>query len=268
MRSFLHRHAGLQFAVSETGDGRTMLFQHGLCGNATQVAEVFPPESGWRCLTLECRGHGRSDAGPPEQFSIATFAEDILSLIETQALAPVVLGGISMGAAIALRLAVQRPGFVCALVLARPAWINETCPPNMQPYAYVGDLLCRYPPDEARARFEASHLARQFEAEAPDNLRSLRGFFSREPISVTRELLRRISADGPGVKNNEIEAIDVPTLVIGHVRDLTHPLAKARTLAAMISRAKLVKITPKAESRECYRDDFRAALSTFLKELG
>ena len=62
MRSYPHHHAGLRFTVSETGAGRPMLFQHGLCGDAAQPADVFPPASGWRCLTLECRGHGHSEA--------------------------------------------------------------------------------------------------------------------------------------------------------------------------------------------------------------
>jgi pimeloyl-ACP methyl ester carboxylesterase len=267
MRSFLHEHAGIRFSVSETGEGLPMLFQHGLCGDALQPAEVFPTESGWRCLTLECRGHGQSEAGSPEEFSLATFAEDLVSLIEAQNLAPVVVGGISMGAALALRLAVIRPGLVRALVLARPAWTTEAAPLNMQPNALVGDLLRRYPPEEARAQFEASEVARSLEENAPDNLASLRSFFSRQPLSVTRELLCRISADGPGIGRSEIEAIQVPTLVIGMARDFIHPLAKAQELATMIPGATLVEITPKAVNRDLYRRDFTAALLAFLKEL-
>jgi pimeloyl-ACP methyl ester carboxylesterase len=244
-----------------------MVFQHGLCGDAAQPMEVFPADIGWRCITLECRGHGQSEAGPPEHFSIATFAADVASLIEAQALAPVVLGGISMGAAIALRLAVLRPDLVSALVLARPAWICEPAPANMQPNAVVGDLLRRFPPDEAHAQFEALDLARQLQAEAPDNLASLRGFFSRQPISITHELLCRISADGPGVASSEIGSISVPTLIVGHARDLVHPLSIAQALAGLIPRANLIEITPKADSRERYRDDFREALSVFLKGL-
>ena len=267
MRSFVHTHAGIEFFVSETGEGRTMVFQHGLCGNAAQAAEVFPLESGWRCLTLECRGHGSSEAGSPEQLSIATFAEDVASLIEAQKIGPVVLGGISMGAAIALRLAVLRPELVSALVLARPAWIDEAAPANLQPNALVGHLLSRYPPSEARDRFEASDLARQLEIEAPDNLASLRTFFSREPLSVIRELLCRISADGPGVDHEDIKAIHVPTMVIGHSRDFVHPLPMAQELAALIPGAKLSEITSKAESPERHRRDFMAALSVFLEEI-
>jgi pimeloyl-ACP methyl ester carboxylesterase len=172
-----------------------------------------------------------------------------------------------MRAAIALRLAVLRPDLISVLVLARPAWTYEAAPANMQPNAVVGDLLRRFPPDEARARFEASELARQLQEEAPDNLPSLRGFFSRQPISITRELLCRISADGPGVSSNGIGSISVPTLIVGHPRDLVHPLSIAQALAVLIPRATLVEITAKADSRERYRDDFGQALAAFLKGL-
>jgi len=267
MKALFHERAGLRLAVWETGVGAPMLFQHGLCGDASQPADIFPIDCGWRCLTLECRGHGGSDAGPPEKLYIATFAEDVASLIEAQEWASVVLGGISMGAAIALRLAVFRPELVRALVLARPAWIDENAPANMESYAFVGDLLRLYPPDEARRRFEDSEIARELAVEAPDNLLSLRSFFSRQPIPTTRELLCRISADGPGTTRNQINSIGVPTLVLGNGRDCAHPMAMARELAAMIPRAQLAEVTSKSESREHYRDDCKAALSTFLIEL-
>jgi pimeloyl-ACP methyl ester carboxylesterase len=172
-----------------------------------------------------------------------------------------------MGAALALRLAVFRPELVRALVLARPAWTTEASPLNMQPNALVGDLLRRYSPEEARAQFEASEVACELAENAPDNLASLRNFFSRQPIPVTRELLCRISVDGPGISRSEVEAIPVPTLVIGTARDFIHPLVKAKELAALIPEATLIEITPKAENRELYRHEFRAALLAFLKEL-
>jgi pimeloyl-ACP methyl ester carboxylesterase len=92
-----------------------MVFQHGLCGDAAQPVQVFPDDIGWRCLTLECRGHGRSDTGPVGNLSIATFADDVADLIETRTLNKPVLGGISMGSAISLRLAVTRPHLMLVL---------------------------------------------------------------------------------------------------------------------------------------------------------
>lgn len=246
------------------GHGLPVIFQHGLCGDARQTEEVFPEDTRFRRVTLEARGHGGSEPGNPGMFSIATFADDLAALIGDRGLAPVVVGGISMGAALALRLAVRRPDLVRALVLARPAWVAGRAPANMQPNAEVGALLAALPPDEARSTFLAGETAKRLAVEAPDNLASLVGFFDRAPQPITAALLRAIAADGPGVSGPEVRAIAIPTLVIGHGDDFVHPLAHARSLAGLIPGAQLIEITPKARDRARYVSDFRDALSGFL----
>ena len=166
------------------GSGRPIVFQHGLGGDATQPADVFPVSSGWAALTLECRGHGQSEAGSPQAFSIATFAADVIATIEAAGGGPMPVGGISIGAAIALRIAALRPDLVSALVLARPAWLDANGPENMQPNMFVGELLRDFAPDDAAKLLEKSSLADRLASEAPDNLVALRGFFSREPVMV------------------------------------------------------------------------------------
>ncbi|MCM2474472.1 alpha/beta hydrolase [Rhizobium sp. CG5] len=258
---------GTRLNVDSDGEGAPVFFQHGLCGDAGQTREVFPVEAGFCRITVEARGHGGSQPGPFKRLSIATFADDIAAYIETSLTAPVVIGGISMGAAIALRLAVKRPDLVKALILARPAWLTTAAPDNMAPNAEVGRLLQTLPPDEAKAAFLAGPIGQRLAAQAPDNLASLTGFFARQPIAVTAALLTAISSDGPGVTDEEVSRIVVPTLVIGHDQDVIHPIAYAHELAERIPAARFVQITPKTDSRTHYVADFRHAMSTFLKEL-
>jgi pimeloyl-ACP methyl ester carboxylesterase len=244
-----------------------VLLQHGLCGSAMQTAEAFPDDPALRLLTLECRGHGASSLGAPEDISIASFADDVIALIEALQLAPVILGGISMGAAIALRIAVRRPELVRALLLVRPAWVTDAAPANMRPNAEVGELLRRHVPERARVLFEQSRTAQQLAHDAPDNLASLRGFFDRRPQPATAELLSCISADGPGVSADEIQALTVPALVVGSQLDAIHPLAHAVRLAAWLPQAEFVEITPKSVSREAYLRDLHTALATFIHQV-
>lgn len=258
---------GTRLSVDIAGDGLAVVFQHGLCGDAGQTLETFPVEPGFCRITVEARGHGASQSGPLDRLSIATFADDITSYIETSLTAPVVIGGISMGAAVALRLAVKRPDLVKALILARPAWVTAAAPENMAPNTEVGRLLKTFPLGEAQAAFLAGPTGQRLAVEAPDNLASLTGFFSRQPIAETAALLTAISNDGPGVTEEEVSRIAVPTLVIGHEHDSIHPIAYARELARRIPTGRFVEITPKTESRAQYVADFRHALSTFLKEL-
>lgn len=261
-----HR-SGLALSVARAGEGRPMIFQHGLGGAANQPESVFPAGIGWQAITLECRGHGRSEAGPVAEFGIATFADDLIALIESEGLGPLPIGGISMGAAISLRIAALRPDLVSALILARPAWLDVAAPANMAPNRVVGELLRAHPPAEARAIFEASQLAADLAIEAPDNLTSLLGFFDRADPEVMAELLCRISDDGPGVDRDGIAAINAPTLVIGNRRDAVHPLGLARETAALIPGARLVEITSKSDDADRYRVDFRSAIAAFLGEI-
>lgn len=258
---------GVLLNVNLAGAGAPVVFQHGLCGDTRQTEEVFPADLGFRRITVEARGHGNSQPGNLDRLSIAAFADDIASYIETHISEPVVLGGISMGAAISLRLAVKRPDLVRALVIARPAWLTEPAPENMAANAEVGRLLQEMPPEEAGRAFLAGRTGQRLASEAPDNLTSLSGFFSRLPHDVTSALLTTIASDGPGITDAQLRQIAVPTLVIGHDRDVIHPLALAQSLAEAIPTARFVKITPKAENRSQYVADFQMAMGNFFKEL-
>ncbi|GJG87529.1 alpha/beta hydrolase [Gemmatimonadetes bacterium T265] len=258
---------GTRLAVHETGAGAATVFQHGLCGDARQPYELFPHRAGRRLVTLECRAHGESATGPEDAFSIARFADDLAGFMDAERLGRAVVGGVSMGAAVALRLAVRRPDLVRALVLVRPAWVADAAPANMRPNAEAGRLLAHHPPGRARALFEASGTAARLAADAPDNLASLRGLFSREPAAVTAALLRAIAADGPGLTEGEVAAVRVPALVVGCGRDVVHPLATAERLAALLPHPRLVRVTPKGDDRRRHVGEVCAALDAFLLEV-
>lgn len=247
------------------GDGPLVFFQHGLCGDAAQPAAVFP--QGARLATLECRGHGASPAGDVAALSIATFTDDLAAAIAGTSSQPVIVGGISMGAAIAMRLAAIRPDLVSGLVIARPAWTTQPSPPNMKPNLEVGERLMKPAAPGDLESFLASETARRLAGEAPDNLASLKGFFERTPREVTAALLTRISRDGPGVGAAQLASLRIPVLVIGHGEDAVHPMAHARWLAAAIPGAKLRGITPKTRGKDAYEASFRAALHDFLQEM-
>lgn len=252
---------GVNLNLDIAGEGPDVVFQHGLCGDCNQTAQVFP--KGFRRLTLECRGHGLSETGKLETLSLAQFTGDLGDMIAEQKLRPVV-GGISMGAALSLRLAVTRPELVRALVLARPAWGWQLSPSNMAPNAIVGDLLAA---GQGLSTFDQTLIAGTLAKSAPDNLSSLRGFFSREPLQVTSALLRRISVDGAGISESDLSTLRLPVLIIAHDRDYVHPLKLAKEIAAAIPGSQFAEITPKADDPIAYRNDFRAALAAFLKGL-
>lgn len=251
--------------IFDTGQGGLpVIFQHGLGGDANQVAQNFPDQPSYRRLTVECRAQGGSGAGSKRPFSIAMFADDVLAAADAAGLDRFVTGGISMGAAIALHLASRYPDRVLGLVLVRPAWAFDAAPQNMRAYVEVAELINRLPLTEARETFASSATAIRFRNEAPDNLASLLGFFERENATVFAEVMQAIAADGPGVSRAAAGALAIPTLVIGCGLDLVHPLATARELAETIPDAVFAEVTPKATDKDRHFAEIRAAIGGFL----
>ncbi len=253
---------GLTLSTFERGHGPTVVFQHGLGGDKAQTNDAVP--LGFRLLTLECRGHGASQVGELDALSIPTFAEDVIAMIEAKADGPVVLGGISMGAAISARIAVSRPDLVRCLILTRPAWVAEDAPKSMEPNAYVGRLLAQMPLELARISFENSELGLLLQIQSPDNYASLMGYFNKTDVSTIAQLLMRISDSGPGITKSQLAALTCPTLIIGTEQDAIHPLAFAEALHGIIQHSQLEIITPKGVDRTQHMADLHRAISAFI----
>jgi pimeloyl-ACP methyl ester carboxylesterase len=254
---------GCRLDYVDEGHGLPVLWHHGLGATQAQAAEVFPRSPRLRRITLECRGHAGSELGSPGALSIPQFAEDAAALLDHLGVKPVVAGGISLGAAVALRLAVRHPERVSALILARPAWIAEAAPANLGIYGDVAELLARYGPERGLERLQASERYRVVLNASADNAASMRSFFARDPVT-TVALLSRIPAQAPGVTRAEISRLALPTRVIANEGDYVHSIALATELAELIPGARLTVIPAKNASRDGYIEGFRASLDEFL----
>lgn len=113
----------LAWHVTEHGRGPTVLLIHGFTGrgtswgrHATALADRF------RVVTPDLPGHGRS-ATPrdPARASVQRSADDLATILARRAFAPARVVGYSLGARIALRMAIARPELVRALVLESPS---------------------------------------------------------------------------------------------------------------------------------------------------
>ncbi|MDR6902389.1 alpha/beta fold hydrolase [Rhizobium miluonense] len=253
-----------ELAIYENGQGLPVVFQHGLGGDEAQVAQNVPASAGIHRLTLECRGHGASSLGNARPFSIHMFAKDVLAATAEYGFDRFIVGGISMGAAIALHLAHHHANRVAGLVLVRPAWTFEASPDNLAPIRAVAALIRSHPIEEAKRRFVSSEIGRRIAAEAPDNFSSLLGYFDRPDALAFASVLADIAADGPDVPQAEAATLAVPTLVIGSRHDAIHPLSCAQTLANVIPGASFVEATAKAIDKGRHFAEVQDAIAHFL----
>jgi pimeloyl-ACP methyl ester carboxylesterase len=257
---------GCRLAYEDDGTGLPVLWQHGLGADRAQPAAVFPSVPGLRRITLECRGHGGSELGDPKGLSIARFAEDAAALLDHLQIDRPVVGGISLGAAIALRFAALHPDRLTGLILGRPAWADGPSPETMSAYFEVAQLLREYGAEEGARRFETSRHFAALERASPDNAKSLRGFFTRSNPASTIALLSRIAADSPGIEREALSRITAPTLIVVNAQDFVHPLAYGEKLQSLLPNARLRSVTSKSVDPAAYVADFQYVLDEFLAE--
>lgn len=107
---------GRRIAVTESGSGPLVLLVHGLGGQAGNFHRVTPLLPGFRCVAVDRPGTGWSDPAARGAAGITGHAATLAALIEALAAGPALVVGHSLGGAIGLRLALDRPDLVAGLV--------------------------------------------------------------------------------------------------------------------------------------------------------
>lgn len=108
---------GTQLHYEIHGNGAPILFVHGLGSSGRDWEKQVAAFSGnYRILTVDLRGHGRSDR-PSGPYSISGFADDLAALLRELSMAPVHLIGLSLGGAVALQLAADHPELIRTAVI-------------------------------------------------------------------------------------------------------------------------------------------------------
>ena len=122
---------GIELAYQVFGKGSPLVLLHGGFGSV----EMFGPNvellaAGRRVIGVDLQSHGRSPvADRPMRFE--TMADDIAALITNLELEQVALMGFSLGGAVALRMAIQRPDLVERLVLVSTVFKRRGWHPEM-----------------------------------------------------------------------------------------------------------------------------------------
>src|SRR5688500_8703954 len=95
---------------------------HGLTATRRYVLQGsrLLAREGYRLVSYDARAHGESDPGDGYEYS--DLARDLVSVLEKREIARPVLVGHSMGAATAIRAALERPELVAGLVQITPAY--------------------------------------------------------------------------------------------------------------------------------------------------
>lgn len=267
-----------EYATTATFDLRNpdgawlLLLLHGLGGDRQQTLGLIDGYSDPRLAVLapDLRAHGESPiVGPPGAFTFEALSADLLTLIDRlgQGSKPVIVAGISMGAALALRLAISRALDLRGMALVRPAFDDTSSPDNLAVLPVTASLLRSVNPEAARASLLASPEYRAIAAVtasgASSALDQLEKPMARERAVRLAEVPKNVAWRDDG----EVRGVDMPALVIGVDRDVMHPLALARRTAKLLPEGRFVEATPRDVDPKRYDREIRAAVLGQIAEI-
>jgi 3-oxoadipate enol-lactonase len=202
--------------------------------------------SGHRVIAYDARGHGRSGPAPDRaSYTYGLLAEDLLAVLDTCGADRATIAGASMGAHTAIRLALDRPERVAALVLVTPAYDPQA---PTDPHAYVGwDALAEGLREggvdgfmDAQARTGALDAIPERWRETAATVMRQRLALHEHPDAVA-DALEAVPRSRPFEDLGELSSIAVPTSVVASrdEADPGHPLEIAEGYAAAIPGAEL-----------------------------
>lgn len=123
---------GTRLYFQTAGAGAPLVLLHGLGASSADWESQVPEFARhYHVIVPDLRGHGASDRAG--DYSVPQFARDTWQLLDhLRARAPVLVGH-SMGGAVAMQMALDRPGTVPALVLANtlPSFLTDTAAKRM-----------------------------------------------------------------------------------------------------------------------------------------
>ena len=263
----------LRWEVRASGDVASppLLLLHGFTGRGTSWgshAEALA--RAFRVITVDLPGHGRT-ATPPqaERASIEHTADDLATILVRLGAWPANVIGYSLGARVALRLAVAQPTFVRRLVLESPSAGIANCAERDARRAAdeaLADDIERDGVDAFVARWER-HPIFATQAALPEAVTA-----RQREIRLTnnpRALAQSLRGAGQGVMeplHERLAGIVAPTLVVTGAQDaIGRPRAEA--VAAAIPHACLAVIDGAGHTPHLERPTaFRRLAVEFLQE--
>ena len=230
-------------AGESIGDGPAVVLLHGISATRRYVVHGSKAlaRAGFRQVTYDARGHGRSDPAPAASgYSYAELVADLDAVLDAQTgERRVVLGGHSMGAHTAVSYAIEHADRLAGLVLIGPAYTGFVDEEALAGWDRLADGLEEGGVDGFMRAYD--HGLDPAWRETVLRFTRERMNEHRHPEAVARAL-REVPRSVPFEAMSELEFLDVPSLVVASrdEADPGHPYAVAAAYAESLPAARLV----------------------------
>ena len=229
--------APLHYTLRGRRSAPVVVLLHGLGSSSADWPEQLAVlEACYRVVAVDLPGHGRS-ALPACPLTVESMARDVAGLLVRLGEGPAHVLGLSLGACVALRLALAAPERVRSLTLVNPFARVRPAGPGDLARLVLRMLLLGTAPMSA----VATHVARRLfpwpeQGALYDAAVASLAATSRRAYFAAMRALAKFDARG------QVAAIRHPTLIVAGDRDTSVPLAAKVALAAAIPRASLLVV--------------------------
>lgn len=236
----------LRLHVEVRGDGSPVLLLHGFSGSARSWEALAPELSDrLRPIAVDLIGHGRSDApARPDRYRPEQAVRDLAALLDALGVARAHVVGYSLGGRLALRLAIDAPERVAALVVVSASAglaDEEARRARVAADGALADRIEREGIERFATEWEGQELFAAERSLPPDRRAAVRAErLAQRPHGLANSL--RGMGQGAGESLwPRLAAIRAPALVVTGALDLRYTAIGAR-LAAAIPAARQVVI--------------------------
>lgn len=253
--------------IEVDGQGPTIVLGHGFGGSARNFrAQARALKPRFRVVRFDARGHGRSEApAEPRAYEPEAFVGDVGRVLDQVGATEAVIGGLSMGAGVALRYALAHPERTRALVLA-------AFPPGDATPGSFGAIAQEFADAIEREGLERGGERYVWGPTSGMDRRAaalIRQGFLEHPPHALAHTLRRLIAVQPTVAEmrDALAAVTRPALVIVGENDRSS-LGASRALADALPDARLAVIPAAGHLVNVAQPAaFNAELARFLSEV-
>jgi 3-oxoadipate enol-lactonase len=194
-------------------------------------------------IAYDARGHGQSDPAPsPDAYRYEDLRDDLLRIMDERDISRAVLAGASMGAHTILRLALEQPERVAALVVITPAYDPDEFGD--------ADSLARWDAlaEGLRSGGVEGFVEAYGDPDVPDAWRETvfrvirQRLAGHEHLDAVADAIQATPRSRPFPSVESLAAIEIPTVVVADrdEADPGHPLAIGERYAETIPGAELV----------------------------
>jgi 3-oxoadipate enol-lactonase len=235
---------GLALRGETAGEGPSIVLCHGITATRRTVVHGSRvlERAGYVVVSYDARGHGESDPAPAgEGYGYPHLVGDLEAVIAARAgEGRLVLVGHSMGAHTAIAYALRNPERLAGLVVVGPVYEGEISPRSLEYWDGMAAAL-----EDGGVDGFVAYIGRRQRTDPTWMESVLR--FTRERMLRHRHLdavveaLRQVPRSRPFGAMEDLEALDVPALVVASrdAADPGHPYGVATAYARALPRARL-----------------------------